>query len=97
MEAAPGETVELTSYYTPKKPGRYTITGRALFSKKQSPEKSSILNVRDIKEKPETETVSTVPETTNGTQGNNTVLYVIIALLAVLIVLMLWKSRKPKA
>jgi len=65
--------------------------------KKQSPEKSSILNVRDIKEKPETETVSTVPETTNGTQGNNTVLYVIIALLAVLIVLMLWKSRKPKA
>jgi len=95
VEAAPGETVDLATYFTPKKPGRYTITGKASFSKKQSAEKSSILNVRDIKEKPVGETVSTVPEPSGGGMDNSSIMVVAVVLLvAVIVGLILWNARK---
>jgi hypothetical protein len=98
MEAAPGETVDLTTYFTPKKPGRYSIIGKASFSKKQSAEKSSILNVRDIKEKPPEEIVSTIQDSGGGGMDANTILIVAAILLAaVAIGLVLWKTRKKPA
>lgn len=98
VEAAPGETVDLTTYFTPKKPGRYTITGKASFSKKQSTEKSSILNVRDIKEKPPEETVSTVPESKGSGIDNNTMLIgAAVLIVAVIIGLIIWKAGKKPA
>jgi hypothetical protein len=95
VEAAPGETVDLATYFTPKKPGRYTITGKASFSKKQSAEKSSILNVRDIKEKPAGETVSTEPESKGNPIDNNIILAAAAILIAAVIIgLILWKAGK---
>ena len=95
VEAAPGETVDLTTYFTPKKPGRYSIIGKASFSKKQSAEKSSILNVRDIKEKPAEEIVSTVPMPSGGGMDNSSILVIVaVILVAVIVGLILWNARK---
>ncbi|MFZ2455494.1 MAG: hypothetical protein WAX07_03355 [Candidatus Altiarchaeia archaeon] len=95
VEAAPGETVDLTAYFTPKKPGRYSITGKTSFSKKQSAEKSSVLNVRDIKEKPAEQVVSTVPEASGGSIDTNSMLVAAAVLLAAVVIgMILWKARK---
>jgi hypothetical protein len=95
MEAAPGETVDLTTYFTPKKPGRYTLIGKASFSKKQSAEKSSILNVRDIKEKPPEQVISTMPDLRGGGMDTNNILVGVVILLVVVIIgLIIWNARK---
>jgi len=57
IESHSGETINLTTTFTPLKPGRYTISGKVYFCDKTSNEKSTILNVRDIKEKPTEETL----------------------------------------
>ena len=56
IESHSGETINLTTTFTPLKPGRYTISGKVYFCDKTSNEKSTILNVRDIKEKPISQT-----------------------------------------
>lgn len=44
-DVAPGDTINLTVFFTPKKLGQYYISGRVLYNNKLTFEKSSILNV----------------------------------------------------
>jgi hypothetical protein len=45
VDAAPGELVELQSFFTPEQMGQYRITGRVYYNKKITYEKSTMLNV----------------------------------------------------
>ena len=45
IEVPSKTTADLISYFTPKDSGRYVISGRVLYNKKLTFEKSSILNV----------------------------------------------------
>ena len=45
VDVASGETVDLISFYTPKSPGRYVVTGRVQYNKKLTYEKGSVINV----------------------------------------------------
>ena len=45
LDVVPGETVRLRTYFNPDQTGQYMITGRVLYNKKLTFEKSSVLNV----------------------------------------------------
>ncbi len=45
LRVLPGESVELTTYFTPKEAGRYVVTGRVLYNNKLTFEKGTIINV----------------------------------------------------
>ncbi len=45
LEVPIGETANLTAYYTPVKPGRYTINGVVYYSGKMTYEKGTVINV----------------------------------------------------
>ncbi len=45
LEVPIGKTVNLTAYYTPQNPGRYTINGVVYYSGKMTYEKGTIINV----------------------------------------------------
>ncbi|MHA1289009.1 MAG: COG1470 family protein [Candidatus Thorarchaeota archaeon] len=45
LDIAPGETVNLTTYYTPNEVGRYVIRGKVYYSKKVTYPSEGILNV----------------------------------------------------
>jgi hypothetical protein len=46
-DVPPGEIINITVYFTPKKLGQYYISGRVLYNNKLTFEKSSILNVNE--------------------------------------------------
>lgn len=79
VEIPTGQVGELTAYFTPKKQGRYSIIGRVYYSKKVTPEKSSVLNV-----KPSEEPSKTAPVGEKDLEENADYLS-IIALIAVFI------------
>jgi hypothetical protein len=45
LDVMPGETVSLRTYFNPVQEGQYMITGRVLYNKKLTFERSSVLNV----------------------------------------------------
>ena len=64
IDVPAGQQAKLTAYFTPKKPGRYSIGGRVYFAKKATAEKSSILNVREG-----TAPTTTLPESQEASAG----------------------------
>lgn len=46
-----GETGDFSIFFAPEKPGRYTLTGRVVYNKKLTFEKSTTLNVNPLPEK----------------------------------------------
>lgn len=54
LTVSPGQKITFTTYFSPEKPGRYTITGRVVYNKKLSYEQSSILSINPRPEYPET-------------------------------------------
>lgn len=45
IDVESGETVDLSTFFTPKQPGRYVVLGRILYNKKLTYEKGSVINV----------------------------------------------------
>jgi hypothetical protein len=79
-DIAPGITTSITTYFTPKKLGQYTITGRILYNNKLSFEKNSMLTVNDGLEK----------------QEFNWLYVLILILIIVVVLLLLINIRKKK-
>ena len=96
VEVAPGQTAELITYYTPTQPGRYLISGKVRFSKKETGEKSSILNV--IAKAPQnTTTTETTLGQANGGMPDITIVAGIVAVIAIIVGAYLWGTKKkPK-
>ena len=92
VEVSPGETVELASYFTPKKAGRYTIIGKVQYSKKITDEKSTILNVRDISEKPVTAT--TAVKETSGSGIDMVQAAGALLVFSIIVGFVLWRMKK---
>ncbi len=94
VEVAPGQISVLSSYYTPKKAGRYSIVGKVSYSKKLTEEKSSILNVRDASEKP-IATTTTIADTGLSGGGMDMVqIGAVILVFAVVVGFVLWRMKK---
>lgn len=79
-DVIPGEIINLTVFFTPKKQGQYYISGRALYNNKLSFEKSSILNVNMG------EDISDI----------NMLYVIIIIIIVIIILLLLIKIKKKK-
>ncbi len=80
LDVPVGETVNLTTYFTPKEQGRYIVKGNVYYSKKITFPKESIINVQPIEAKPVFINI----------QDN--LLYILIAIIiALLIVLLKYK------
>jgi len=45
LRVEPGEEVDLVTFFTPKKPGKYEVSGKVLYNKKITFEKGTIINV----------------------------------------------------
>ncbi|MBI2133963.1 hypothetical protein HYU11_04745 [Candidatus Woesearchaeota archaeon] len=50
ITAMPGQPVDLAMQFIPQEPGRYTITGRAIYNKKVTTERSNIININQMPE-----------------------------------------------
>ncbi len=53
IEIQPGASANLTVYYTPKRPGRYTVSGAVYYSGKITYEKGTVINVLPLGSLPE--------------------------------------------
>ncbi|MEM4711088.1 MAG: hypothetical protein QXL18_04015 [Candidatus Woesearchaeota archaeon] len=78
-DVVPGEIVNLTVYFTPKKQGQYYISGRVLYNNKLTFEKSSILNVNVGEE------ISSI---------NYGFIFLILMIIIILLLLILIKKKK---
>ena len=81
-DVAPGQMINLTVFFTPKKQGQYYISGRALYNNKLSFEKSSILNVNSGEDITDINMLYVV--------------VIIIIIIIILILLILIKRRKKR-
>jgi hypothetical protein len=79
-DVQPGEIINITEYFTPKKLGQYYISGRILYNNKLTFEKSSILNVNEGVE----------------SQGFNLTYALIIIIVAIVILLLLIIRKKKR-
>ncbi|GIU69976.1 MAG: hypothetical protein KatS3mg002_1212 [Candidatus Woesearchaeota archaeon] len=80
-DVAPGEVVNLTVFFTPKKKGQYYISGRVLYNNKLTFEKSSILNVNEGKD---------------ITEFNMFYVFIIIIIIIIILLLFLIIRKKRK-
>jgi hypothetical protein len=79
----PEEIMNITVFFTPKKPGQYYISGRVLYNNKLSYEKSSIINVNGI--------------TIDASPANTTyVLLLIIILIGILVLLIIIRNKRNR-
>jgi hypothetical protein len=83
LDVMPGETVNLRTYFNPVQEGQYMITGRVLYNKKLTFEKSSVLNVNPSGKPP-----------TEGVPFNWSI--AMIALVIVIIILIILILRRKK-
>jgi len=51
LRVSPGETVKLTTYFTPKQEGRYVVAGKVIYNSKLTFEKGTIINVTAAEQK----------------------------------------------
>ena len=84
-----GETVDLKSYYTPKKAGRYKIVGWVYYSKKTTKENFVVLNVQEAEV-----TSTTAPERPQSGENAPTALYAVIGVLALAVVVLGLKTLR---
>ena len=83
LDAMPGETIKLRTYFNPVQSGQYIIKGRVLYNKKLTFEKSSVLNVNP----------SGKPSAQESELGWISVLIILVAAIIILVILVL-KRRK---
>lgn len=76
----PGETINITVFFTPKKQGQYYISGRVLYNNKLTFEKSSILNVN----------------TGENITDINMIYVIVIIVILIIILLLLIKIKRKK-
>jgi hypothetical protein len=83
VDVMPGEAARLRTYFNPSQEGQYMITGRVLFNKKLTFERSSVLNVKGLG---------------SGAQGGFKTGIILILLLAIIIllVLLIFKRRRKR-
>jgi len=80
IDVPAGQQAKLTAYFTPKRPGRYTIAGRIYFAKKATEERSSILNVKEG-----TAPATTQPEAESGSRDIDPMMIGFVALALILV------------
>ncbi|MBW2970698.1 hypothetical protein KY320_00905 [Candidatus Woesearchaeota archaeon] len=80
LRVQPDETVDFTTYFTPKEAGRYIVSGRVLYNSKLTFEKSTIINVN-------------YP---SGLQGLNMIPILLYVLILGIILFLFYKIRKEK-
>ncbi|MFH0869584.1 MAG: hypothetical protein V1866_00825 [archaeon] len=83
LDVLPGQAVKIRTYFNPVQEGQYMITGRVLYNKKLTFEKSSVLNVNP----------SGKP-TSAGWGIGPTVLIIMLLVLMVIVLLILIKRKK---
>jgi len=83
LDVLPGETVKIRTYFNPVQEGQYMISGRVLYNKKLTFEKSSVLNVNP----------SSKPLSIGGGLGS-AVLIIMLLILVVIVLLILIKRKK---
>jgi hypothetical protein len=83
LDVMPGETVKLRTYFNPTQDGQYTITGRVLYNKKLTFDRSSILNVNPLGMPPE-----------SGKGFNWTIILIILAVVIMILVIFVLRRRK---
>jgi hypothetical protein len=86
MQVQPQESVNFTSYFTPKIAGKYLVTGRVNYNKKLTYEKGTVINVIAQPAKP----MSAVA------RGLRLLPLAIFALIIVVIIVLLSKIRRAK-
>ncbi len=91
LDVAPGQTVQLETFFSPKVPGKYEISLRALYNNKLTFEKQSLLNVNPSDE---------FSEELKKLQWKNTksilLIIIVIIILLFLILIKKKKSRRKK-
>ena len=83
LDVKPGETVKLRTYFNPVQEGQYMITGRVLYNKKLTFEKSSVLNVNPSGKAPFAKKAF-----------NWTTLTIVIVILIIVLLVMIIKRKK---
>jgi len=83
LDVMPGETVKLRTYFNPTQDGQYVITGRVLYNKKLTFDRSSILNVNP----------SGMPPGA-GAAFNWSIILIILAVVIIVLVLLVLRKRK---
>ncbi len=83
LDVMPGETVKLRTYFNPTRDGQYVITGRVLYNKKLTFDRSSILNVNP----------SGTPPSTGGA-FNWSIILIILAVVIIVLVFLVLRKRK---
>ena len=81
LRVAPGDSIELESFFNPNNPGRYVVTGRVLYNNKLTFEKGTIVNVR-------------APLEFDGIKVLPVLVYVIIRVIIVFLIYRIRKERK---
>jgi hypothetical protein len=84
LDVMPGETVSLRTYFNPVQEGQYVISGRVLYNKKLTFDRSSILNVNPTGKPP------------GGGVGLSSFTIIIIVVLVVILILVFLIIRKKK-
>jgi hypothetical protein len=82
LDVAPGETVRLRTYFNPTQEGQYFVTGRVLYNKKLTFDKSSVINVH--------------PAGPNGSGKSITPIILILLIIAIIVILVLIILNKRK-
>lgn len=83
IDAEPGETIELSSFFKPEQIGQYYIQGRIHFNNKITTEKASVLNVNP-------------GEAINNINKKSYIIYYILIIIIISIFLMLILIKKKK-
>jgi hypothetical protein len=86
VDVAPGEITKIRTYFNPLQEGQYMVTGRVLYNKKLTFEKSSVINVNPYG-KPAGGAVGV---------GSVILLMVIIIIILLLIILIVKRGRKKQ-
>jgi len=87
IDVMPGETAKIRTYFNPDQTGQYMITGRVLYNKKLTFEKSSVLNVNPSGQAPSVQAAFS---------WNALFMGVVILIIIILIILIFKKRRKRK-
>lgn len=83
LDVRPGETVKLRTYFNPTQNGQYVITGRVLYNKKLTFDKSSILNVNPS---------GTPPRA--GKISNWSIISIILVVIIITLILLILRKKK---
>ncbi|MBN2052965.1 hypothetical protein JW756_05655 [Candidatus Woesearchaeota archaeon] len=82
LDVMPGETVRIRTYFNPVQEGQYMITGRVLYNKKLTFEKSSVLNVNPSGKPPSGQGIGWV-----------TILAILVVAIIILLILIIRKKK----